>query len=463
MIKKKALAASLIALLSLTSSAAAAPLTRGDYNNDGLSDLTVALRRSNTQTEWAVRLTGSGDIQSHVFTGARGDALAPARYQANQGSLPAIVTVRSASAPLEWQVRLANNTTAVVNFGLPGDRVLNPIDFDLDQIDDFLVVRNGPGNALTWYVALSGYGGSIVSTVFGQSGDAVFTYYDEGLPRIGAVRIGPGNVLNWFSKSLFGNDVDQKLWGVSTDIPLIPHDMDGNDRADLIVARPETANGLDQQTLFVATQDTAQVYTVGRATSIPFIGNFSGGSANQVGWVQRDGAGANSLIGIRDGNGNVDVRTFGINENIIVRPDYSVVERSSNGTLNGGGGSDPGSPPGDPQTCQSTVGSGWLWKPASQDSGGSREGKPLILFSRYSYGSSCLKVLAANGVQVSELGNFSSNRFYEGYGCGDGNSGSSLKAKAEAANNGNATIFVLGTDGRCFGPIPNPAARKDVR
>ncbi len=459
MIKKKALAASLLALLSITTSAFADPLRRGDYNNDGLSDLAVALRRSNTQTEFAARITGSGAILSQAIVGTRGDAIASARYQANQGSLFGIVSVITASTPLRWTIRLADNSTALVSYGLPGDRIINAFDVDGDGIDDFLVVRNGPGNALTWYVALSGFGGGIVTTVFGQNGDAPFTYYDNGQPRIGVVRVVNG-VLTWFSKSFFGNDLTQNIWGVSGDIPLIPHDMDGDGRADLIVSRPETAGGLDQQTLYVATLPTAQVYQVGRATSIPFVGNFAGGPADQIGWVQRDGAGANSLVGIRDGNGNVDVRTFGINENIIVRPDYSVVERSSNGTI--GGGNNP-PPTTDPQTCQSTATSGWLWKPASQDSGGSRQGKPLILFSRFSYGASCLKVLAANGIQVSELGNFSSNRFYEGYGCGDGNTGSQLKAKAEAANGGNATIFVLAPDGKCFGPIPNPNARKDVR
>ena len=460
MIKKKALAASLLALLSLTTSVSAEPLTRGDYNNDGLSDLAVALRRSNTRTEFATRITGSGEIIGRAIEGSRGDAIASARYQQGVGSLFGIVSVITSATPLRWSIVLNNNSVVNVSYGLPGDRIINAFDADGDGVDDFLVVRNGPGNALTWYFALSGFGGGIVSTVFGQNGDAPFTFYDNGLPRIGVARLGAGDVINWFSKSPFGTDVDQDLWGVKGDIPLVRHDMNGDGSADLIVARKETTNGLDQQTLYVALGNSAQFYTVGRATSIPFIGNFSGGPAHQVGWVQRDGAGNNSLVGIRDGNGNVDVRTFGINDNIIVRPDYSVVERNSDGTFGGGGGGEE--PPSGNQSCSSILTRGWLWKPESQDSGGTRQGKPLILTTSSSL-PACLSILAANGAVISEIGRYASNRAYSGWGCGDGETGPQMRSQAIAATGGDSTIYVRRSDGVCYGPVPNPAARKDNR
>ena len=86
----------------------------------------------------------------------------------------------------------------------------------------------------------------------------------------------------------------------------------------------------------------------------------------------------------------------------------------------------------------------------------------IYITRNFPAGKGCLKVYAADGTRISELGKFNSERFYEGYGCGNGTSASGLATQARNAA-GATTIYVEAAGGACYGPIPNPASRHDRR
>lgn len=112
--------------------------------------------------------------------------------------------------------------------------------------------------------------------------------------------------------------------------------------------------------------------------------------------------------------------------------------------------------------CTQIFPSGWLWKPASQDSGGLREGKPLILVEKNLPGSKkSLKVYDANGLSICSLKRFSSERYYLGTGCRK--TAKQLKAIAKESAGGNSTVYVEGPGTKCYGPVPDPTKRRDKR
>ena len=99
---------------------------------------------------------------------------------------------------------------------------------------------------------------------------------------------------------------------------------------------------------------------------------------------------------------------------------------------------------------------GVLWKPASQDSGGTREGRPVVLFQdEYTPNLDEVKIYATNGEQITQFGVYergSYERYYSGYGSGEDLFAGEIAALARAKT-GNSRIYVQGRGGSCHGPI----------
>lgn len=457
--------------LFLVETALAAPLTRGDYDNDGKSDLAVAevTRTGSGSTAYLARGSNLGQI---FFTFNRAaDALAPGRFFSNWGTVPAIVTVTSTSQPLLWTVRAPSGQDATVLYGLPGDTITNLIDWDGDKLDDFLVVRAGAKNEfgdgntyLHWYSAYSKFGGTIVERVFGLSGDRVFTFFDGNTPQYGAVRLATSGAcagqFEWFS--LVGGTSSNlgpiQCWGLSGDIPLVRADINNNGKADWIVVRPETNGTQNAYVLF--DNLTTAIIPLGLSTAVPQIGNYYG-TGQTFAWSQRDAG----LVGVRPPSGPDQIISFGIPSNVVIRSDGTVVQPTSTdqlpaSTTGGGGGGGGGG--GEVASCGTTKNSGYLYKPSSQDSGGTREGFPMVLLNG-SGSASCGDILATDGTVISKFGKFNSNRYYEGYGCGNASrqSASGLAAQAEAVT-GNPGGYIK-IDSTCYGPVSSFRSRFDRR
>ena len=431
-------------VLGSVSNAQAVP---GDYNADGLSDLSVALSvKASKYSAWMTRLSNSGDFKFWSW-GLPADAYVSGRFYVGDANYyPGIVYVRSSSFPLEWYIKNAANTDVFVKFGLPGDTITNLGDWDGDGIDDIHVVRKDAGDFLNWYVSMSGSGGKIVQYVFGMSGDKVGVADVDGDGKAEMVALRSGFI--WYIRKPSEETFTTVQWGLPGDIHLMPTDIDGDHLADYVITR---RTGTTQLAYIRYGNGATQNTDLGFDSSIPQMGNFIG-NLPTFAWSQRD----TGWTAIRRFDGTPDVFKFGIASNAVIRADGTVVQPSEDGRFGGssGGGVTPDPGSGGTASCSTTYGSGWLLKPAAQDTGGTRLGKPLILFTRNYPSSSCLNVIATNGEIVAKYGKFSSNRFYSGYGCGSHLSASQIAAKAVAAS-GSKNIYVQDPSSKaCYGPGP---------
>ena len=434
----------------------------GDFDGDGTSDLSVALVSKNTSsntgtTAWLTRLS-NGQPSLFYTWGIPADAYVTGRFYAgNNKYYPGIVWVRSAALPLEWYIKDAQNGNVFVKYGLPGDSITNLGDWDGDGVDDLSVVRVGTGDALFWYVALSA-SARIEVYQFGVKGDkpGVADVDGDGLAEMIVLR--PGTY-QWFIRKPSSTNFTTTQWGLNNDIPLLPMDLDGDHLPDFVISR---RTGTLQAAYIKYGNGQTATLSLGFDTSIPQLGNFTGTPG--FAWSQRD----TGWTAIRNADSSLNLIRFGIPQNAIIRADGTVVQPSEDGrfpagssTGGGGGGSvDPG--PGGSAGCSQTFSSGWLFKPAAQDTGGSRLGKPLILLTRNFPSSSCLNILANNGTIIGKYGKFSANRFYSGYGCGSMLTASQFAQRAlDAAGSKNITIHDPGS-GKCYGPAPADA-RTDRR
>lgn len=309
----------------------------GDFDGDEKSDLSVALvDRNSGTTAWLTRLSSGLNPLFWTFNKAA-DALVAGRfYQGNSKYYPAIIRVTSTAVPLEWTFKTATNTEIETRFGLPGDTITNLGDWDGDGRDDMNVVRvEGSNQELQWFVFLTG-AAAIVKVPFGLVGDqvGVSDVDNDGQAELVALR----NGFTWYIRKPFANasTTTAVQWGLNGDRPLLPRDIDGDNLPDYMITRVVGAN----QVVYIRYGNgQTQTRTLGQASSIPQVGEF--GTNSNFAWSQRDTGWA--AIGMPDSS-NIDLFRFGISTNIIIRPDGTVVQPTSDATFGAtstGGGSDP--------------------------------------------------------------------------------------------------------------------------
>lgn len=465
---------SLFVLTLLTTTPALAQNVIGDWNNDGRSDIAVAITyRAGTAnipyvgTDWAVRQRNSDPLFFHFSQAA--DALVTGRYFDDEKIYPGIVRVVDISTPLEWTIKTPAQGEVVVNYGLPGDRIMNQSDLDCDGLTDFAVARAGTGdmaNFLYWYVSLSSSGGRVIETQFGLKDDVIFTAdrANDGCAELVVLRKG---TWQWFSRTLLGQRVTQVQWGLPGDFPLAPQDLNGDGKADYAISRVTD----DTQTVYVRFSGSSQTATAFEipTNAIPVLGKFLAGNKSSIAfWTRSTGR-----VAFAQNNNSLTTSRFGIATNALVRPDGTVVQPNETGRVEDGSSTevpptDGGStevPPGLSAVCSTVIpfSAGSLWKPSSDHSGFPREGRPSMLYNRnIPTGNSCLKVFANNGQTVSELGVYEYNgkyggRWYTGWGCGDQKYASEIASAAQSAT-GSELVYVQRQPGVCVGPF-NPRNR----
>ncbi|MDD2942444.1 MAG: hypothetical protein PHC51_05685 [bacterium] len=456
--QSKKLLALLLVLLPAT--AFAVP---GDYDGDGTSDFSVALVAKSSSanvgnTAWLTRPTNNSTPLFWTWN-VPADAFVAGRFFLdNPRYYPGAVWVRSSSLPLEWYIKTPENQEVFLQFGLPGDTIPALGDWDGDGRDDIAVVRDING-VLNWFVAQTS-NGVLMQYVFGVTGDKPFVTDADGDGEAEMVVLRAG--FWWFIMNPGEGSFSQVQWGLDGDIPLPPVDLDGDHLPDHVISR---LTGYLQKAYVRYGNGQTETLDLGFDSSIPQIGHFSG-NLPVFAWTQRD-TGWNA---IRSVTRTPSFFQLGIPTNVIIRADGTVVSPTDDGrypattTDNGGtdnGGTDNGGSGGS-ASCKTVYSSGWLLKPNSQDTNDAREGKPLILFTRNYPSSSCLNIIAKDGTVVGHYGKYSSNRFYSGYGCGEGHSGSTLATKASNAA-GSRSIYVQDPNtGACYGP-GDPSQRTDKR
>lgn len=279
---------------------------------------------------------------------------------------------------------------------------------------------------LHWYISMSKSKGKIVDVVFGLKVDRVFTFYKDSKPHMGAVRVEQvgseackkGQFVWYYmeySASPSRRKVVSSCWGKSGDIPLVPAEVGTS--LKLTVVRV----GDTRQTAYVRdfAVTASENFDLGPVDSIPGVANFFDNGSSFF-WHKREmeGKGDSSFVDITKASGGKKTIQLGISKNVIIRPDGTVIQPDDIDRF--------GRIPAGKSPCSEKKTRGYLWKLESEDTGGTRAGRPLILFYDYDYytTSDCLQVLSKNYQQVSCLGGFSSSghppyeRAYEGYGCG---------------------------------------------
>lgn len=465
-------------------------LIRGDYDGDGYQDLAVALVRPLGGNQYRTEMLARGSSGKQVFytLAQKTDAFANGKYFEGLPTALASVLVTSISEPLLWTFVEPQTSRAVqLRYGIPGDTITNAINFDGDSLDDIFVVRNGSANEfsdgktyLHWYVALTGSNGQVADILFGMAGDRVFTFYKDGKAHLGAVRIENSGVcagqFAWYYMAYDANPTNRKVgstcWGLTGDIPIIPAQLGSG--LKVVISRP--TGGIQVAYIRNFDGNTSETQNLGLSDSIPGIAALSSSGPNFF-WHQRStpALGDLSFVGIRGKSGSVKVIQFGITSNVILRPDGSVIQPTDSGRLSSSPNtpSTPSTPstPGSTTQCGQIITSGYLWKPASQDTGDSRQGYPLILFSRYFPQNSCLKVLSADFKEISCLGQYGGMaRAYEGFGCGlssqspcNGRTSASSLAEASKQLSGSVAGYVYDPGNNNCYQVSNLAIRIDRR
>ncbi len=252
------------------------PLQGADYDNDGITDLSVFRPSDGTwyvsnssfpQAPTAVHWGTSGDIpvlavdnafvdheyavyrpsdgtwyaNTHFFNvftqwGLAGDIPVPANYL--DPRITSIAVYRPSNGT--WYINYFFSSYAYYQFGLVGDIPL-PGHYTPDLIADIAVFR--PSNG-TWYFidrvsgnqALDSYR----SVQFGQAGDKpVPADYDgDGILDVAVYRPSTGN---WYVLRSSNGQVQVFHWGIAEDIPTTG-DFDGDGVFDFAVFRPSTGN-----------------------------------------------------------------------------------------------------------------------------------------------------------------------------------------------------------------------------
>ena len=464
--------------ISLTSSAFAQNVI-GDWDNDGRSDIAVAVTYPASQinipyvgTDWLLRLSNGNSRFYHFSTAA--DALITGRYFSDSKIYPGVIKVVGLTTPLQWTIKTPNGGEVVVDYGLPGDRIMNQGDIDCDGITDFAVTRQGSGvlsDFMYWYVALSGSGGAVVETLFGMKDDIPFLA-DRGRDGCADLFVLRKGTWQWFSRKLLDETtVRQVQWGLPGDFPLLPQDLNGDGKTDYAISR---ITG-EKQTIYVrysGSNTKATAFDIPK-NAIPMLGKFRFTDRSSLAFWNRSTGG---LTFVKT-DGALSNKSFGIATNILVRPDGTVVQPSESarvegpsddsGSTGGDTGGDSGQgggsgevPPGLSAVCSTVIpfSAGSLWKPSSQDTNDARENKPVILYNRsIPSGNSCLPVYASNGQTVADMGVWEYNgryggRWYAGHGCGDGKTGSQMATDAQNSS-GSASVYVQREPGVCVGPF----------
>ena len=197
---------------------------RGDFDNDGKTDLTVF--RPANGTWFTLKSTSAFKLQTAVTLGTSTDTPVPGDYDGDGITDPAFFR-RSTG---EWQIRLSRtSTTLAVTLGGPLDLAV-PADYDGDGRTDVAIYHPPTGE---WKVRLSSTGAMTTLAT----------------------------------------------WGWPTDIP-VPGDYDGDGKADAAVYRPVT--GEWRILLSSSAYVTSQVVTLGSGSDVPVPGDYDGDGKTDV-------------------------------------------------------------------------------------------------------------------------------------------------------------------------------------
>jgi hypothetical protein len=207
--------------------------TRGDFEGDGRSDLSVF--RPSSGGWWVWQSNGAGTLFRQW--GTAGDLPVAGDFDGDGRSDPAVYRPSSGT----WYVLHSVNgytTSDTRTWGTNGD-IPVVADFNGDGRTDLTVFRPSTGVWHIWYSSSSGFlSGNWGSLQWGQAGDVPVSADFDGDSRTDLTIFRPSTGA-WFAafSSTNYSAWGTRSWGISGDIP-IAGDFDGDGAADLTVYRP---------------------------------------------------------------------------------------------------------------------------------------------------------------------------------------------------------------------------------
>ncbi|HMO17071.1 MAG TPA: hypothetical protein PKA63_00425 [Oligoflexia bacterium] len=431
----------------------------GDYDGDKKTDIIVTRGIGNFK-HWFARFS-NGSFNTPFIFGLSNDTEAAADFYGDGKFRPA-VTRPDSNGFVTWFLLNTAGNIEQRQFGLKDDLLLGA-HMDQDEKADHVAVRKLLGG-LTWFALLSS-NSTIQSFQWGLASDTPFLADVDGNSVSDAIVVrNVGSFKHWFVRTDSGTGRNPVLFGLASDTALQPVDLDGDGIADFPVRR--NAGGFSQIFVRLNNSDGSEKgvssFQFGlEKDDLVFGHHFDEGVAN-VKAFRRGGSGAQATSFVRFPGINAQSLVgvpFGLGGDTLISPQGLPVKTAEAAVET------PGVGAGLDSVCSSTrpAFSGFLWKPASTHSGGTREGRPMVAWKAGPPTSkSCIKVYAQNGQQVSQLGLYISGgkygaRWYTGWGCGDQKNASQV---ASAANNaaGSTRIYLEGPARTCIGPL-NPTAR----
>lgn len=431
----------------------------GDYDGDGRTDIVVA-RQMNGGLYWFIRYATGEEVPYFQFglapTAQTADQVVAGDYDGDGRYEPGVVR-EEGDGGLYWYVRDQEGNAVRNQWGLHDDTPLNGYFGESSGALSQVVVRNY-GGGLYWFINRESMSTAVQ---WGLSGDKVFTadVDGDGIDEL-LVSRESGGFVYWFIKNLETNQTLTVGWGLKGDQILQPADFNGDGSADLIVSRIVGDSRVFYIRYYGRSQATAQSVKFGASTDLGYAGYFTGNLAEIV--LYRTVAGGVSNHYVRFALQDfVAAVPFGLSGDTVVLPNGRALEEGAAtetpDDTDTGGGVTPGAGLG--SVCNTVIGvsSGTLWKPESDHTNDGRENKPLILFNRNIPSKSCLDVYASDGTKVTQFGVYEYNgkyggRWYSGYGCGDGLTGSQIASRAQNAS-GNPKVYIQRKSGECVGPI----------
>ena len=335
----------------------------GDFDGDLFSDISFVTKTSST-TSWLVR-HNSGTVNSFAFT-RPADALVQGHfYSGDIKTYPGIVTVSSATLPLNWYLMDSAKTENLVNFGMPGDIITNLGDLDCDGITDLATVRE-VGNDHVWQIRSSMGGNTLRTVSWGSKGYRPYTADLDGDGCSEIVTMNPETFI-WYARHLGGSYRSIVQWGVPGDYPVVPQDTNGDGQADYIISRIEAGG----QRVYIKTSETtnSNVLLPVASVSLPMAGRFlSAAQGATLAYLNRPGQ-ALAFVELDNSFTNIAAGSSSI---ILVRPDGTVVQPDETGRI--GFGASSCSRPKFPDGARRAR----LWKPV-KEGGSHTKGGPTYL------------------------------------------------------------------------------------
>ncbi|MCB0322565.1 MAG: VCBS repeat-containing protein [Bdellovibrionales bacterium] len=414
----------------------------GDYDGSGATDVAI-VRQVDGVLHWFVR--HDNGFVGQVPFGLRGDTPIAADYNGDGNVDPGVI--RDNGGFSDWYVLEEATTTArQFSWGLADDTFRTGY-YDEDATADAVAIR-AVGGVLTWFIR--GSSGSTATEVWGLEGSTPFAadVTGDGVDELVVVGAEAG-FLRWYART-FADAIPlpAPFFGLGTDTPLPPFDIDRDGIADFIVSRD--VGGFRQFFIRLNNADLSakaeRSLLLGLESDTPTIGAFFPGQEARIAVFRNRTAFASSFIDLNGDPAAAMAVDFGLQNDTLV-PAVGPADDNDAGGL--------------ATVCPATTsfGGGILWKPSSDHSGQPREGRPAALFKRAQPGKSCIRLFASNGEVIGALGRFHGtpkygDRFYLGLAgnCGAPVMDAGDAAAAAIAASGSPEIYVESRDGLCVGP-----------